>query len=797
VAEQLGQAVLTISADTRQLDAGLQRARQQAEALRGAFAQIAGGLSIAGSLAFVGSQIKELDAASAAVRTLGVNSDDLATKLKALSLELGSSVSQIQLTKAAYDVASSGFADAASAAQVLKASALGAQGGFAQLDDVVRAVTGVLNAYGLSADKATGIVDQFLQTQNDGVITVRQYAAEIGNIASIAAAGGVGLDQLNAAVATATLRGVPVAQTFTGLRQALSSIIKPSQQAAELAASLGLQFNVSALQSKGLAGVLADVQRATGGSADKIAILLGSVEAQAAVQPLLNDRLAKYNELLAKQANANGAAAAAAEINATTISGGLARIGNGFSNLATSLDKTLNPLLGGFIKSINEILVKLNQVAAVAPDRVLAREKEATDIVQQAIGPFGGSGFFGGVTVKYNGKTYKGSATGVRNDIINDLLQQELAAVNKAAPTATGGQARATPQQQAAAAGPVISPAQANFIQQTAAVELRGLQEKLEITRQLAGLNEAERTRLQNRLALNDKIRAVQQTQLQLDQELAKPKGSTGSPTEQDPAKLLDLQNKVTAGQVEVATLRLQNQQADAAALRTQQDRLRGQSLEAANARAKLGATQQQTQLERQALATGQEVSRTQQVQLQQWQGFAAAVRQRNEAQRALNAELRKPAEQQDRVVLGDLFSRVAEANRGVRQAYADAGLALVQNARSAADALRSAQQSFNSAARGGFNLLTPQLQQQQIQAAQASVQRAVNAGLIRIGVDISTPERLFQVAGFAEQIIPAQKQLEQAIKQNADATAALAQKDWSVYVSVPGQPTFVPLSNK
>lgn len=796
MAEQLGQAVLTISADTRQLDAGLQRARQQAEALRGAFAQIAGGLSIAGSLAFVGNQIKELDAASAAVRTLGVNSDELSTRLKALSVELGSSVSQIQLTKAAYDVASSGFADAASAAQVLRASALGAQGGFAQLDDVVRAVTGVLNAYGLSADKATGIVDQFLQTQNDGVITVRQYAAEIGNIASIAAAGGVGLDELNAAIATATLRGVPVAQTFTGLRQAISSIIKPSQQAAELATSLGLQFNVSALQSKGLAGVLADVQRATGGSADKIAILLGSVEAQAAVQPLLNDRLAKYNELLGKQANANGAAAAAAQINATTISGGLAQIGNGFSNLATSLDKTLNPLLGGFIKSINEILAKLNQVAAVAPDRVLAREREATDIVQQAIGPFGGSGFFGGVTVKYNGKTYKGSATGVRNSIINDLLQQELAAVNKAAPTATGGQARTTPQQQAAAAGPVISPAQANFIQQTAAVELRGLQEKLEITRQLAGLNEAERTRLQNRLTLNDKIRAVQQTQLQLDQELAKPKGSTGSPTEQDPAKLLDLQNKLTAGQVEVATLRLQNQQADAAALRTQQDRLRGQSLEAANARAKLGATQQQTQLERQALAAGVEVSRTAQLRLQQEEAIAAAKRQQASARQALDAELRKPAAQQDRVVLDDLFSRVARANEGVRQAYADAGLALVQNARSAADALRSAQQSFNSAARGGFQFLTPQLQAEQIAAAQDSIQRAVNAGLIRTGIDISTPDRLFQVAGFAEQIVPAQKQLEQAIKQNADATAALAQKDWNVYVSVPGQPTFVPLSN-
>lgn len=867
MAEQLGEAVLKISADTQQMEAGLQRARQQAEqfgqgaeqaftrsgrALQtaanglqfyidaqgrardasGRFvtqAQLqAAGLERVGSAAaasavqveglgvalrnaagrlailetirrvavFASKQVIELDSASAAVRTLGVDSEDLASRTKALSVELGNSVSQIQLVKAAYDVASSGFASAAEASQVLKASALGAQGGFAQLDDVVRAVTGVLNAYGLSADQATKVVDGFLQTQNDGVITVRQYAAEIGNIASIAAAGGVGLDQLNAAIATATLRGVPVAQTFTGLRQALSNIIKPSQQATELAAALGLQFNAQALQAKGLAGVLTDVQQKTGGSADKIAILLGSVEAQAAVQPLLNDRLVKYNELLDKQAQSSGAAAEAAKINASTISGGLAQIGNGFSNLATSLDKTLNPLLGGFIKSINEILIKLNQVAALAPDRVLAREKEATDIVQQAIGPFGGSGFFGGVTVRYNGKTYKGSATGVRNDIINDLLQQELAAVNKAAPAATGGQARATTQQQASAAGPVISSAERSFIEQSNSAQLRSLQDRLEVTRQLVGLDEASRAGLQNRLALSEKIRAVDQIRLQLQREQDKPVGSSGSPAEQDPKKILELQGKLQAGQVEVATLRQQNQQADAAALRTQQERISGQRLEAANAISRLAITQRQTQLERDALANGREVSRTQQQQLQQWEAFTAAIRSRNAAQQALNAELSKPKEQQDRVVLDDLFARVARANEGVRQAYADAGLSLVQNARSAADALKSAQQGFNSAARGGFNLLTPRLQAQQIAAARANVQTAVDRNLIRTGIDISTPDKLFQVAGFAEQIVPAQKQLEQAIKENAAATSRLADKSWEVFVSVPGQPAFVPLPN-
>ena len=388
---------------------------------------------------FASSQITELDSASAAVQTLGVDTEELKTRLRALSVELGNNVSQIQLTKSAYDVASSGFSSAADATSILRAAALGAKGGFAEINDVASALTGVLNAYGLSASEATGIVDKFVQTQADGVITVRQYAAEIGNISSIAAASGISIEELNAAIATATLRGVPVAQTFTGLRQAIASIIKPSEQAKELAAQLGIDYSVAALQSKGFAGVLAEVQQKTGGAAEKIAVLVGSVEAQAAIQPLLNDNLAKYNELLANQANAAGQAAAASETNAKTISGGLEQIGNGFSNLATTLDTALTPLFAGFISDINSILVKLNQVSALSPDKVLAREKQATDIVAANLGPLGlkGSGFFGPVTVpgasvgpQFAGIDFTGSATGVREDIIKKLLEQDLAAIN-------------------------------------------------------------------------------------------------------------------------------------------------------------------------------------------------------------------------------------------------------------------------------------------------------------------------------------------------------------------------------
>lgn len=435
MADQLGSAVLTLTVDDKQFNAGLLRAQSAAQTAGGALRNAVAGLGVtttaAGIAAFVGKQITELDSAAAAVRTLGVDSDELVPRLRALSVEMGNNISTVELTKAAYDVASSGFATAADAANILRAAAVGAKGGFAEVGDVASAVTGVLNAYGKTSAEAGLLVDQFVQTQADGVITVRQYAAEIGSIASIAAASGISIQELNAAIATATLRGVQVPQTFTGLRQAISSIIKPSEQAKDLAESLGIQYNVGALKAKGFAGVLADVQAKTGGATDKLAILLGSVEAQAAVQPLLNDNLIKYNELLDRQAKAAGAAAGASSINARTISGGLQQIGTGFSNLATTLDTVLNPLFAGFIGQLNSILTKLNMVSALAPDAVQKRERQASDIVVNQL-PFGTDfgGYFGPATVKYRGKIYKGNATTIREAIIQDLLKQDLQKMN-------------------------------------------------------------------------------------------------------------------------------------------------------------------------------------------------------------------------------------------------------------------------------------------------------------------------------------------------------------------------------
>ena len=275
------------------------------------------------------------DFASAKVKTLGVDVDTLKPKLASLSNELSGQVSQLALLSASYDVASAGFGEVAELSDVLKASQLGATGGFSELATVADATTSVLNAYGLESDQAAKLVDGFIQTQNDGKIVVDQYAQQIGRLAPIAAGAGVGIDELNAAISTVTATGVPVESTFAGLRQVIAAIQKPTSEAAKAAKELGIDFSATALSTKGLGGVLEELVAKGGASEETLAKFFGSVEARTAILPLLNDQLVSFNKNLENQANAQGVAARAAFEAQNTIQGQLTRLGTAFTNLTT------------------------------------------------------------------------------------------------------------------------------------------------------------------------------------------------------------------------------------------------------------------------------------------------------------------------------------------------------------------------------------------------------------------------------------------------------------------------------
>ncbi len=349
-------------------------ARQAEQSLR-RINSLVGKLGLALGAVDIGRRVfkgfTEANNAAAAVSTLGVNADKLKKQLLSLSAEQKGLTSQTELLAASYDVASAGFNSAAQATDVLRAASLGAVGGLSDLNTVANATTSVLNAYGLESSKAQKLVDGFIQTQNDGKIIVAQYASQIGRVAPTAAAAGVGIDELNAAISAVTATGVPVESTFAGIRQVIASVIKPSKEASDRAAELGIEFSTAAIRTKGFGGFLEDLIKKTGGSEVELSKLFGSVEALTALMPLINDDLEKFNNSLENQKNAFGVAKKAADTMGGTVSGQLKALVNNAGNLARTLDEGLGPAIQDSLKPLNQFLAQSVQLFTKVPPEVI------------------------------------------------------------------------------------------------------------------------------------------------------------------------------------------------------------------------------------------------------------------------------------------------------------------------------------------------------------------------------------------------------------------------------------------
>ena len=299
---------------------------------------------------------QEADRAAAAVKTLGVNAKELQKQLEGVARRSDGLASTTQLMAAAYDVASAGFANASDNSKILEASLKGAIGGMSNVATVSDAATSVLNSYGLSADRVGKLIDGFIQTQNDGKIVVEQYAGQIGRLAPIASAAGVGIDELNAAIATTTASGVPVEATFAGLRQGIASILKPSSEAQKLAKELGIEFNATGLKANGFGGLIAEVSRKTAGSTTAMTTLFGSVEAVGAILPIASGNMETFNKNLDNQRTKSGQSADAAKTMGDTVSQSVVKMTNKISDLIRKLDTALGPAISGIITIINGVI---------------------------------------------------------------------------------------------------------------------------------------------------------------------------------------------------------------------------------------------------------------------------------------------------------------------------------------------------------------------------------------------------------------------------------------------------------
>jgi len=254
------------------------------------------------------------------------------------------------LALALFDVQSAGV-DAADSIKFLGVASKLAVGGVTDVKTAVDGLTSIMNAYSMTAADAEKISDKLFMAQVQGKTTVEELSTAIGRVAPVANAAGISLDELLSSIASLTAQGINTNEAVTGLKAAISAITAPSEQAQKAAEDYGIELSQTALEAKGLEGVLRSVTEATKGDVGALKELLGSQEAVNAVIALAKDDFNKLNDSINKVANSTKAAAKANEEQLNTLSSQWAI----FKNNVMAGSKALGGALSVIIKPLLEI----------------------------------------------------------------------------------------------------------------------------------------------------------------------------------------------------------------------------------------------------------------------------------------------------------------------------------------------------------------------------------------------------------------------------------------------------------
>lgn len=352
--------------------------------------------------------------------------DALTDAVSAASDELNVSVTDFN--EALYQTISA-TNDTANAVEYTAIAAKAAKGGFTDTATAVDGLTTIMNTYGLVGGEAMEhVADVMLSTQNYGKTTFGELAQYIGQVVPVAASAGMGIEELFTDMAVMTRNGIQTRKAVTALKAALTNIISPSNEAAEAAAALGIDFSAAALESKGLSGVLTDVKESFASAApeyyqmlqtyDSInaqmaeleangqkntdeykqlkqaskqyasqldvlaqandsnlavyAQLFGSVEALNGMMVLTSDKgMAQFEEGLDKITNSAGATEKAFDTMESTTGAKLDKMLNRIKNRGMEMGEKLLPIVEKVVNAIGDLVDKYDSLSDAEKDQIL------------------------------------------------------------------------------------------------------------------------------------------------------------------------------------------------------------------------------------------------------------------------------------------------------------------------------------------------------------------------------------------------------------------------------------------
>lgn len=364
---------ITIAGNADKFAAEMRRVRKETENLEKQLAAVAKVSAIAfvaftASIGLATNEAIKFEKAMANVKTL---LDD--TSFSASTLEEGFAGMQKELLRVAtrapvaieelstslFNMVSAGV-DAASAVEAVAVAADLATAGGTSLNVATDGLTSALNAYELSADKATSVSAKFFTAQKFGKTTIEELSSGFGLVATSASTLGVSLDELLAAVSAATTAGIRTNQSYTGLAAVLAAVSKPTADAAKESKRLGIEFSLSALKAKGLKGFLDQLTNSNKFTADSVTKLFGSIEAQKLIFALTGaaaDSFAKIVKELGDEERLLKTFLDAVNESSKTAAAEIQKLTNTFRVIAITLGNEFLPFVKAAATGMKELLI--------------------------------------------------------------------------------------------------------------------------------------------------------------------------------------------------------------------------------------------------------------------------------------------------------------------------------------------------------------------------------------------------------------------------------------------------------
>lgn len=244
-----------------------------------------------------------------------------------------------EAAKALYEIVSAGH-DGADGMKILEVAAKSAIGGLTETATAADAITTILNAYNLSADKASSVSDQLFTTVRLGKTTFGELGSSIAQVAPIAAAYGIGIDEVLAAVASLTKQGTPTAEAMTKIRAAIQGTAN--------------ELGDAAFQGRTFQEALQLINDKADGSASKMKEMLGTDEGLAAALALTGKNARSAASDLEELRDSLGATEAAFEKMKDEAGNQMILLSNNIQAALRPMGEAILKEVSGFAKAFNE-----------------------------------------------------------------------------------------------------------------------------------------------------------------------------------------------------------------------------------------------------------------------------------------------------------------------------------------------------------------------------------------------------------------------------------------------------------